>query len=503
MRQEHGEKQGIAVLGLGIENLALADYLLDRGRHITVCDSRERAALGERYDLLARRNVDFRLGPGYLDHLDDFEVVYRSPGLPLFEPNLVRAAEAGVYVTSAMRLFVELCPCTIIGVTGSKGKGTTASLIHRILQISQAKVDGLAYLGGNIGVAPFQFYRDLRPDDVVVLELSSFQLEDMDRSVDIAVITNITEDHLAAADPLNPNYHKSRADYVSAKTNIYRHQDSNDIVILNYDDPTSRELSAAVPGQLMLYGSEPQSCGAWFVPKSAGGGCGDCGDCGGGGASGASGGYEIWWNVSGEKELLTVSDRIQVRGLHNLANICAAALAAYAAGADKESIIVGIESFTGLEHRLEYCGTFRGVEYYDDSFATNPDPTIIALRAFDEPVVLIAGGADKGADYSLLAEEIVKRNIRALLVIGITGPKIRAAVEDAAKRLNRPLPDIIDGGANMAEIVQNAAAKAQPGDVVLLSTACASFGMFPNYKVRGNQFKEEARKFGESMEKAR
>ncbi|HBL68772.1 MAG TPA: UDP-N-acetylmuramoyl-L-alanine--D-glutamate ligase, partial [Firmicutes bacterium] len=141
--------QGIAVLGLGIENLALADYLLDRGKHITVCDSRERAALGERYDMLARRNVDFRLGPGYLEHLEDFEVVYRSPGLPLFEPNLERAAQAGVYVTSAMRLFIELCPCTVIGVTGSKGKGTTSSLIHRILQLSQAKVDGLAYLGGN------------------------------------------------------------------------------------------------------------------------------------------------------------------------------------------------------------------------------------------------------------------------------------------------------------------------------------------------------------------
>jgi UDP-N-acetylmuramoylalanine--D-glutamate ligase len=494
--------QGIAVLGLGIENLALADYLLDRGKHITVCDSRERAALGERYDMLARRNVDFRLGPSYLEHLEDFEVVYRSPGLPLFEPNLERAAQAGVYVTSAMRLFIELCPCTVIGVTGSKGKGTTSSLIHRILQLSQAKVDGLAYLGGNIGVAPFEFYRDLRPDDVVILELSSFQLEDMDRSVDIAVVTNITEDHLAAADPLNPNYHKSRAEYVTAKANLFRHQDSNGIAILNCDDPTSRELSGAIPGQLMMYGSEPQSCGAWFVPKSGSEDCG-CGSdscCGGGDSSaGPSGAYTIWWNVSGEKELLIESDRIQVRGLHNLSNICAAALAAHAAGADPESIVAGIEGFTGLEHRLEYCGTFQGVEYYDDSFATNPDPTIIALRAFDEPVVLIAGGADKGADYTQLAQEILNRNIRALLVIGLTGPKIRAAVEAATERLHKPVPEIIDGGAKMSEIVQNAAAKAQPGDVVLLSTACASFGMFPNYKVRGNQFKEEARKLGESM----
>jgi len=494
--------QGIAVLGLGIENLALADYLLDRGKHITVCDNRERAALGERYDLLARRKVDFRLGPNYLEHLDDFEVVYRSPGLPLFEPNLVQAAEAGVYVTSAMRLFVELCPCTIVGVTGSKGKGTTSSLIHRILQISQAKIDGLAYLGGNIGVAPFQFYRDLRPDDVVVLELSSFQLEDMDRSVDIAAVTNITEDHLAAADPLNPNYHKTRADYVAAKTNLFRHQDSDGIVILNFDDPTSRELSGAVPGQLMMYGSEPQSCGAWFVPKSGGGGSGDGAGAGAGSNSGTGGGghstsgHTIWWNVSGETELLIESDHIQVRGLHNLSNICAAALAAHAAGADPESIVAGIEGFTGLEHRLEYCGTYRSVEYYDDSFATNPDPTIIALRAFEEPVVLIAGGADKGADYTQLAQEIVNRNIRALLVIGLTGPKIRAVVKAAAACLHKPVPDIIDGGANMAEIVKNAAALAQPGDVVLLSTACASFGMFPNYKVRGNQFKEEVRKLG-------
>ena len=467
--------QKVAVLGLGIENLALVKYLALRGIKITVCDNRNQAALGARYEMLRKLGVTFRLGPDYLSNLEDFDQLYRSPGLPLFQPELVRAAANGVKITSAMRLFLELCPCPIIGVTGSKGKGTTSTLIYQILKLHQEKLGRHAYLGGNIGIAPFDFIEKLQPEDRVVLELSSFQLEDFDQSVNIAVITNITEDHLAPADPLNPNYHKSRTEYVRAKTNLYRYQKSNALTILNIDDPTSRELILEVPGRLYTYGSTPQTSGAWFSKQQ-------------------NGIYSIWWNVHGKPDLVIKSDSIQVRGEHNLLNITAAALACHDASACLDSIKEGIRGYTGLEHRLEYVATINGIQFFDDSFATAPDPTIVALKAFTEPIILIAGGADKGNDYALLGEEIIKSTVKTVILIGTMGPKIEAAIHQAAEGLGRPLPELIEGGVTMGEIFAKAMANANAGDVVLLSTACASFGLFKNYKERGDLFKAEVRR---------
>jgi UDP-N-acetylmuramoylalanine--D-glutamate ligase len=463
-----------AVLGLGIENLALVKYLLTQGEKVTVCDSRDQTALGNRYYELKDYGVSFRLGPDYLNNLTDFTEVFRSPGLPLFDLNIKRAEAAGVLITSAMRLFLELCPCTAIGVTGTKGKGTTSSLIHRILELSQAKKGHKAFLGGNIGIAPFEFLAELGRDDVVVLELSSFQLEDFDKSVDIAVITNITEDHLASADPVNPNYHKSRADYIEAKTNLFRHQASNGATILNMADPTSRDLQTLVSGRLLRYGDQPQPNGAWYAKQDNI--------------------YTIWWNIGSIPEQLITSESIQVRGEHNLLNISAAALASRTAGADIESIREGISGYQGLEHRLEYVATVNQIQFFDDSFATAPDPTIIAIKAFTEPIVLIAGGADKGADFSILAEEILQRNVTTVILIGVTGPQIGNKIQEIAARPQLPIPELIYGCQNMTEIVTTAFQKALPGGVVLLSTACASFGMFQNYKERGNLFKNEVRK---------
>lgn len=467
--------QKVAVLGLGIENLALAKYLAARGKRITVCDNRNQAALGDRYEMLQKLGVVFHLGPDYLNNLDEFEQLYRSPGLPLFQPELVQAAANGVKITSAMRLFLELCPCPIIGVTGSKGKGTTSTLIYQILKLHQERLGRRAYLGGNIGIAPFEFIEKLQPEDCVVLELSSFQLEDFDRSVNIGVITNITEDHLAPADPLNPNYHKSRTEYIQAKTNLFRHQKPDDLTILNIDDPTSRQLIPEVPGRLNTYGSAPQAPGAWFSKQP-------------------NGIYSIWWNVTGKPELIIESDSIQIRGEHNLLNITAAALACHAAGAGLESIREGISGYTGLEHRLEYVATVNGIKFFDDSFATAPDPTIVALKAFTEPIVLIAGGADKGHDYTLLGEEIIKSTVKTVVLIGTMGPKIETAVRQAAEHLGKPLPIMVEGGVTMGEIFANALANANAGDVVLLSTACASFGLFKNYKERGDLFKAEVKR---------
>lgn len=468
-------KQKIAVLGLGIENLALTKYLAAHGCKVTVCDNRNQTALSERFELLQKLGVSFRLGPDYLNQLEDFSVLYRSPGLPLFQPELVKAAANGVNITSAMRLFLELCPCPIIGVTGTKGKGTTSTLIYNILKLHQERQGRHAYLGGNIGIAPFVFIEDLEPQDRVVLELSSFQLEDFDRSVNTAVITNITADHLAPADPLNPNYHKSHSDYVQAKTNLYRHQSSNDLTILNVNDPTSRELIHQVSGRLYTYGSSPQAPGAWYVKKQGGD-------------------YSVFWNVTGNPELIIESSSIQVRGEHNLSNIAAAALACHDAGAGLDSIREGISGYTGLEHRLEYVATVNGIQFFDDSFATAPDPTMVALKAFTEPIVLIAGGADKGADYTVLGEEIVKSAVKTVILIGSMGPKIGEATLQAGLRLGKPVPKLVEGGISMGEIFSKVIANAQSGDIVLLSTACASFGLFNNYKERGDLFKMEVKR---------
>lgn len=467
--------QKIAVLGLGIENLALTKYLAAKGANVTVCDNRNEAALGQRFELLKKLGVTFRLGPDYLKNLTDFDILYRSPGLPLFQGELTEAGTHGVIITSAMRLFIELCPCPIIGVTGTKGKGTTSTLIYKILKLSQAKKGRQVYLGGNIGIAPFDFIESLDPEDRVVLELSSFQLEDFERSVPIAVITNITEDHLAPADPLNPNYHKSRPEYVHAKTNLFQYQNPNDLTILNTEDPSSRELIPQVTGRLYTYGSSPQSKGAWFIKRP-----------------GPE--YSIFWNVNGREELIIESSSIQIRGEHNLLNIAAAALACHDAGSDPESIRKGISGYTGLEHRLEYVATVNGVQFYDDSFATAPDPTIVALKAFTEPIVLIAGGADKGADYTVLGEEIVKSTVKTVVLIGSMGPKIGDAIKQAGIRLGAPAPELVEGGVTMGEIFGNALTNAESGDVVLLSTACASFGLFNNYKERGDLFKAEVKR---------
>jgi UDP-N-acetylmuramoylalanine--D-glutamate ligase len=462
-----------AVLGLGIENLALVKYLSNQGEKVTVCDSRDQTVLGNRYYELKECGVNFRLGADYLNNLTDFTEVFRSPGLPLFEPKIQQAKATGVRITSAMRLFLDLCPCTTIGVTGTKGKGTTSSLIYRILNLSQTKRGYRAFLGGNIGIAPFAFLAELSPNDLVILELSSFQLEDFEQSVDIAVITNITEDHLAPADPVNPNYHKSRADYIQAKTNLFRHQRPGGVTILNTADPTSRELLALVPGQLLTYGDRLQPKGAWYGKEDHT--------------------YTIWWNLKGIPEQLITSESIQVRGEHNLLNISAAALASQTAGADLEAIREGISGYRGLEHRLEYVATVNRIQFFDDSFATAPDPTMVALKAFAEPIVLIAGGADKGADFSQLAEAILQRNITTVILIGVTGPVIGAKIRAIAATSQRPLPELVYGCQNMTEIVATAFQKALPGGVVLLSTACASFGMFRNYKERGDLFKNEVR----------
>lgn len=466
--------QKAALLGLGIENLALADYLLSKGAEITVCDRRTEQELGARLDELARKGAGLQLGPSCLSGLERFDVLYRSPGWPLFDPALRAAEAAGSRVTSAIRLFMEICPVPIIGVTGSKGKGTTASLIRQIMQREKQEKGGRVWLGGNIGVAPFSFYGEIGPNDLVVLEMSSFQLEDADRSPAVAVVTNITPEHLRPSDPNNPNYHRSFADYVRAKANILRHQGPGGIAVLNGENETCRSLAACAGGTVHWFGGAGAGEHGCFLEQR-------------------DGARAIVLRLPKAEATICAAGDVRVRGEHNLQNICAAAAAAAAVGASPDAIRDAVTSFEGLEHRLEFVREADGVKYFDDSFATTPEASAVALRAFREPIVLIAGGADKGSDYRPFAEAVLDAGVKAAILIGDTAAKIRRAIEDAAARSARPTPAFIEGLTEMSSIVARARSLAAPGDVVLLSTACASFGLFKNYKERGDLFKEAVR----------
>ncbi|MDP2708972.1 MAG: UDP-N-acetylmuramoyl-L-alanine--D-glutamate ligase [bacterium] len=421
------QNKKIAMLGLGIENLALVEWLIKHKVkcEITICDRRDKEQLGDAYRRLlcrlpAPRND--KLGKGYDKGLDKFDVLFRSPGWPL--------AEFSNKITSPMRLFFDLCPTkNIIGVTGTKGKGTTASLIYEILRAAGKRV----WLGGNIGVAPFVFLDKIKPTDWVVLELSSFQLEDMTVSPRIAVITNFYSEHLAPADPNNPNYHKSLREYRKAKNNIFKWQKSGAYLIINNQYTITKQIP------------NPKSQIKYFKKS------------------------DLPSKLIGE---------------HNKENIAAAVAAAKLAGVKNEIIKKAVAGFKGLEYRLEFVKKIKGVKYYDDSFATTPESTITALKSFSAPIIVLLGGADKGADFKELAAEATRRCKFVVLLNGGATPRVKRELLAAGYKNNKmKLAD------NIKDAVASARAQAEPGDVILLSTACASFGMFKNYKQRGDLFK--------------
>lgn len=442
LKELEGKK--IAILGLGIENQALLEYLLSHQVKIEVhiFDQRKKSELGSRINRIKKcKGVIFSEQAGDND-FRDFDIIFRSPGFPLFRDNLVRAKEKGVKVSSAMKQFLELCPSeNIIGVTGSKGKGTTSSLICSILEKAGLKV----FLGGNIGVAPFSFIDEIHQNDWVVLELSSFQLEDFERSPKISVITNISEEHLKPADPLNPNYHRSMNDYVKAKLNILKFQKKGDWAVLN-------EMLKAKP--MFFSRGKDYSLGR---------------------------AKRIYFNKS---ELPS-----KLIGKYNKENVAAAVEVAKILGIKPAEIKQAVMAFHGLPHRIEFVREVRGVKYYDNSFATTPEATMADLDSFVEPIILFLGGADKGSSFSPLAKTIVKKNVKNIILLdGVASNKINQELLASGFPSHK-----IFIAHSMIEGVKKASQVSKAGDIVLLSTGCASFGMFKNYKERGDQFQTEVK----------
>lgn len=448
----------IALLGIGVEGIASARFLHRQGAKLWALDSREKDAFDQKVLAeLEAMNVQFVFGKEYMDNLFQYDMIIRSPGVKVLSAELQAAKNVGVEISSQTKLFFDMCPCPIIGVTGTKGKGTTSSLIYEML-----KADGRdAFIGGNIGKPPLDFLDKLTPQSWVVLELSSFQLQDMHKSPHIAVLLMITSEHL--------NYHKTLEEYIDAKRNLLRFQTKDDFAILNRDYPATHESDIYSEGHILHVSREREAEEGCFVSEDA-----------------------VWCRYEGSVKKVIDTDKIRLLGKHNLENVCAAVMAATIAGVSRENIYDVLTSFAGLEHRLEFVREVAGVKYYSDSFSTTPETAVAAIQSFSAPEILLLGGASKNSDFTELGRVIREaKNIRAIISLGDEWERIKAEIlvkNQEAKVL------LIEGAETMHQVVQAASKIAQPGDVVLLSPACSSFNWYKSYKERGNDFKEEVRK---------
>lgn len=446
----------VSVVGLGKSNLALIRYLVRHGALVTAHDQKSEAELGSAYDELCALGVETRLGPGYLEGLEAAEGIFLTPGMRKDLEEIRRAREAGVPVSTEINLFFDRCRAPIIGITGSSGKTTTTTLIGSILEASGLKV----YVGGNIGRPLIELVDEIDPSAVVVLELSSFQLELLRKSPRIAVVTNISPNHL--------DIHRTMEAYVDAKRHIFRYQGPQDVAVFNRDDPAVAAMAQEAPSRTVWFSRSQEVDDGAFI---------------------AGGRVILSRRVRGERSLIdvcAVSD-ILLRGEHNLENVLAACAVGHLLGATAGTLREVVTSFTGVAHRLELVREAGGVRYYNDSIATSPARAVAGLRSFEEPVVLIAGGYDKQLPFDEFAEVAVER-ARAVFLIGQAAVRIRDAIERAAER--RGGGPWVQLCASLDEAVQRAKEAARPGDVVLLSPACASYDMFHNFEQRGERFRK-------------
>lgn len=431
----------IAILGWGSQGQSAFDYWNHDSNQITICD------VDESVNLPA--DAQAQLGSDYLKNLGAFDLLVRTPAL---HPRDIVAANANnsqildKVWTNTNELF-KVCPSrNIIGVTGTKGKGTTSTLIALMLEADGKKV----HLGGNIGIPPLELLKNnIVPDDWVVLELANFQLIDLKQSPHIAVCLMVVPEHL--------DWHEDVNEYIDSKQQMFINQTANDTAIYYAKNEISEDIASASEGKLVPY----------FAPPGA-----------------------IVENddIVIDGQSICSTNELKLLGQHNWQNACAAVTAVWQITQNVEAVRSVLTTFTGLEHRLELVRELNSVKYYDDSFGTAPETAIVAIEAFAEPKVVILGGSDKGASFDDLAKTVKNNNVLKVITIGERGPAITKALTDIG------YTNIVAGGDTMTEIVKTAQENSNPGDIVLLSTACASFGLFKNYKDRGEQFKTEVLK---------
>lgn len=438
------KQKKVTVIGIGISNLPLIKYLNRLGAEVTACDKRSADSLGKSYDELNALGVNMRLGEDYLSQIDG-DVIFKTPGMRYDIPELNAARERGAEVTSEMEVFFDICPCKIIAVTGSDGKTTTTTLINKMMEQEGYKT----WLGGNIGNPLLTEVSKMQESDYVILELSSFQLHTLKKSPHIAVMTNISPNHL--------DMHKDYQEYIDAKKNIMLYQTSDDILVTNSGNEITKEIGEDAKGENRDFSSQSD---ALIHLKD---------NC-------------IYY---GDEAIVKTED-IKIPGKHNVENYMAAIGAVHDL-VSKQSINAVARSFGGVEHRIELVRELDGVKYYNSSIDSSPNRTKNTLSVFPEKVIMISGGKDKGIPYDEIGPVIVDR-VKVLVLIGATAGVIEAAVKKALKDAEADIK--IFHADTYSEAVLTAKENAHPGDVVLLSPASTSFDMFKNFEERGNLYKE-------------
>ena len=442
----------VAVIGLGVSNIPLLDYLYEKKANVTVFDDRNIEKISKDIvDKITNYNFKFSFGEKSLEKLRGFDIIFRSPSCLPTKPELEQEASRGAIVTSEVELLMKMCPSKIIGITGSDGKTTTTSLIYAILKEAGFNV----FLGGNIGTPLFTRLSEMTPEDYVVLELSSFQLMGMEVSPDIAVITNITPNHL--------NIHKDYEEYIEAKKNIFKYQNEKGIVVLNFDNEITRNCAKEVKGKVVFFSSKEKLDNGFIVDENIIKKCED----------------KVRTHIIDTKDVI-------LRGNHNYQNI-ATALAATDTLVDETVAVKAIKKFKPVEHRIEFVRELDNVKWYNDSASSSPSRTLSGLNAFDEDIVLIAGGYDKNLDYTPLAKTLVKK-VKTLILIGQTAGKIFETVKKELEKENKKLDIYMCD--SLEKTIEIARKSTKPGQVVLFSPASASFDMFKDFADRGHKFKD-------------
>ena len=443
----------VAFIGAGVSHKTLIREFVELGAQVTLCDQKKSVEeFGDYAATIRELGIRLSLGENYLDGFKGQDLIMRTPGfVGYFEKPLQDAMAAGTMVTSEVELFFDLCPCEIVAVTGSDGKTTTTTLISKFYEAAGRKV----HLGGNIGAALLPMLPEVQPDDVAVVELSSFQLISMHTSPRIAVVTNVTPNHL--------DHHKDMQEYIDAKRNILLYQNPPCRAVLGYENEITRKMQADCKGKQVWFTRLHETDNGAFL----------------------RGDGMLCMAEDGVVTPFLAQKEIKLRGLHNIENLLAAAAAVWGEVPVEAIRLVG-STFTGVEHRIEPVRVLDGVTYYNDSIGTSPTRTIAGLRSFDQKVILIAGGYDKHIPYEPLAPEVV-RHVKHLVLMGATGPRIEKAVKaDAGYAASGLTMEYAD---NMQHAVERARAAARPGDIIILSPASASFDLYPNFEVRGHEFK--------------
>ena len=442
------QNKTVAVIGIGVSNQPLIRLLLERGIAVTACDKKNRETLGIVAEQLEANGCRLRLGEAYLDGLTE-DVIFRTPGMRPDLPQLAAAVSRGSVLTSEMEVFFEVCPCPKIAVTGSDGKTTTTTIIAELLKRAGKTV----HLGGNIGHPLLAETGKMKPEDVAVLELSSFQLMTMTHSPHIAVVTNLAPNHL--------DVHKDFQEYIDAKETIFTHQSAKDIAVFNADNPYTLEEASRAVGRARLFSRKKELEDGVFLRGDA----------------------VIARHNGEERQVMTTAD-IKLPGVHNIENYMAAIAAVD--GLVPDGIIRDFaREFGGVEHRIELIRTRNGVRWYNDSIASSPSRTIAGLNSFKEKVILIAGGKDKGISYDALGP-VINDHVKLLILCGATAGVIRRVTEQAANYDGLEIVDVED----YHQAVALAGSRAQEGDVVILSPASTSFDRFANFMERGRVFKD-------------